>query len=245
MQNLGIKLTFPVSPTVFIGLACIAIFSTPAGAVPVTGSNNDLSNKAEWKALIEESNLPKNSRIELTLSNTDNKDSFFAGPTCENPILKLPKGSRLWGKTLVQTKCGEQLGWISVEAKVFMPVAVVFSPVKYLDELNDSNVRQEDIEISRYNFGSTWLDAASVIGKQATRPITNGVGIRPEMIRSKPSVNAGDSVKISLKGNGFQIMSEGVALTNAQTGQVVRVKTNQGKVLTGTAKNDLIVEVSL
>ena len=56
---------------------------------------------------------------------------------------------------------------------------------------------------------------------------------------------AGDRVKVVAAGPGFRIGTEGQALTRGLDGQSVRVRTEGGRVLTGTAVGEREVEVAL
>jgi flagella basal body P-ring formation protein FlgA len=59
-----------------------------------------------------------------------------------------------------------------------------------------------------------------------------------------PAVGQGDPVKLVGRGHGFSITTDAVALAAATEGQPVRVRLESGKILTGTAHDGRIVEVS-
>ncbi len=198
-----------------------------------------------WDALVDYTQLPTGARVEISPAQQEANQALYGTPSCPNPSYALPKGSRLWGRTLIQANCPGQMVWVAVDAKVFAPVAVASVPVKFQDLLNEDNTREEELEISKFPASSPWLTVNEVIGKQAGRQISSGAPIKADMVRIKPAVNTGDAVRLALKGAGFQIMADAVAMTSAQLGQTIRVKTAQGKVLTGTARSDLIVEVAL
>ena len=219
-----------LSVSLTMGIACAA---------------DNLADKAPWRQMVESSNLPKQARVELRLVPQEANDRLYGSPACDNPQYLLPKGGRLWARTLVQAKCGEQVSWVAVEAKVFMPVAVSAGIIQFQEDISDNNVQMAELEVSRFPITVQWADAGMLGGKQANRMIAAGTPIRMDMVKTKPSVNNGDIVKIALKGQGFQIMTEGTAMSSALSGQPVKVKTTQGKLLTGIARHDLIVEVSL
>jgi flagella basal body P-ring formation protein FlgA len=63
--------------------------------------------------------------------------------------------------------------------------------------------------------------------------------------RSVPVIKSGDIVKVVVHGNGFSIATDGVALGQAETGQPVRIRLDNGKMLQGIAQSGRRVEVKL
>jgi flagella basal body P-ring formation protein FlgA len=51
-------------------------------------------------------------------------------------------------------------------------------------------------------------------------------------------------VRITAKGPGFSVSSEGKALNNATEGQVVQVRTSSGQTVSGIARPSGIVEIT-
>ena len=58
-------------------------------------------------------------------------------------------------------------------------------------------------------------------------------------------VKHGDTVKVVMSGPGFAIGGTAVAMGEAELGEVVKIKTAQGKILHGVARDALVVEVNL
>ena len=69
--------------------------------------------------------------------------------------------------------------------------------------------------------------------------------MRAEQLRRRQWFAAGDPVRVVAAGPGFAVSGEGVALTPGLEGQAVRVRTESGRVVTGMAAGDKLVEVSL
>ena len=68
--------------------------------------------------------------------------------------------------------------------------------------------------------------------------------LRADQLRIPPSVQAGEAVRILLNGPGFSLASEGVALSAGIEGQTLRVRTENGRVLSGLVR-DRTVEIRL
>ena len=52
-------------------------------------------------------------------------------------------------------------------------------------------------------------------------------------LRVKPTISAGDPVRIRVLGSGFIVQANGFALSAGADGQTLRVRTESGKVLMG------------
>jgi flagellar basal body P-ring formation protein FlgA len=75
------------------------------------------------------------------------------------------------------------------------------------------------------------------------RAIEAGRVIALAALRELPAVSQGDPVRLIGVGQGFSIVTEAVALASAGPGQAVRIRTESGKMLTGTARTGRVVEV--
>lgn len=88
-------------------------------------------------------------------------------------------------------------------------------------------------------------DSGLAIGRTLTRALPAGQALTQGDIKLQQWVRAGETVKL-VAGNGeFQITGEGQALGTALEGQVVRARTDNGRVLQGVAAGDRLVRVPL
>jgi flagella basal body P-ring formation protein FlgA len=70
-----------------------------------------------------------------------------------------------------------------------------------------------------------------------------GQALRPEYLRPRPALAAGDAVRLLFRGEGFMVMAEARALSGAAEGESARVQLASGRQLTGTARAGRVVEV--
>jgi flagella basal body P-ring formation protein FlgA len=70
-----------------------------------------------------------------------------------------------------------------------------------------------------------------------------GAPLRADLLRSKPVVQQGQSVRVVSSGAGFSVSAEGRAIGTAGDGQVVQVRTPGGAILSGVARPGALVEV--
>ena len=105
----------------------------------------------------------------------------------------------------------------------------------------------EDITLQNVNLtqmpDGLFNDATQVIGKIATTNLTAGQPLRPQMLRAPYVVLRGQKVSLVVQGRGFSISSEGQALADAAEGQVVQVRNKSGRITSGIARINSVVEI--
>ena len=88
-------------------------------------------------------------------------------------------------------------------------------------------------------------DASLWLGYAATKPLTTGQTLRANMVRPAQVFQAGAQVKVVAQGAGFQIASDGQALTAGVVGQSARVRLDSGRVASGTVLDLKTVKIDL
>jgi flagella basal body P-ring formation protein FlgA len=86
-------------------------------------------------------------------------------------------------------------------------------------------------------------DPNQAIGHVSLVSLAAGIPLRQDSLRSQPAITQGQVIRLIVQGEGFQVSTDGHALNNASEGQLVKVKTNSGQVISGMAKQGGIVEV--
>lgn len=182
-------------------------------------------------------------RIEVTVQSVDQR---LANAPCARPEVFLPAGSRLWGRTRVGVRCADAGGWsvvLPVTVTIYGPALVATRPLPAQQPIAADDVREAQVEWTREAQGVV-TDAAQLDNRIAIRPIATGLPIPMAVLRAPQVVVQGDPVKIVGQGRGFAVTADAVALSAALDGQAVRVRTESGRILTGTARAGRVVEVS-
>lgn len=157
----------------------------------------------------------------------------------------LPSGNKLWGRASVGVRCKTSANWsiyVPVMVRVSGTALVAAHPIGRGTVLADDDVQLQTRDLTQYSSG-VFTSPDQVIGKTATLSIQAGDVLRPEQLRAALIIRQGQQVTLVAQGAGFKVSSEGVAMGNAATGQVVAVKTRSGQIIKGIAKGDGIVEV--
>lgn len=178
----------------------------------------------------------------------------------------LVPGVRLWGRSHVGVHCieslqsgdvglqaGQQSGSQSnllwtvqwpVTVRVFGQALLATRPLRALQPVAvATDVRAAELELSR-SFEGVVTNPDQLQGRVPGRAIGAGQPIPLDQLRAVMAVGQGDSVKLVASGSGFSIVTDGVALNGASEGETVRVRTEAGRVLSGTARADRVIEVS-
>ena len=160
----------------------------------------------------------------------------------------LPPGHRAWGRTRIGLRCVEgPVAW-----NVSMPLTVkVYAPALVARQALSAGttVAAEHLETTEVEWTATdspvHTDARPLVGRTLARPLAAGQAVREADMRKRQWFAAGDPVKLLVSGPGFAISGEGTALSPGVEGQLVRVRTEGGRTVSGRATGERQVEVLL
>jgi len=164
---------------------------------------------------------------------------------CPDVQVFLPTGSRAWGKTSVGVRCNAPSVWtIYVQATVNVTAQylVAAAPLAQGSVVTSQDLIFESGDLTQLPAG-VFTDQAQAIGRSVNISMNAGTVLRQEMLKTTPAVQQGQTVMVTSIGNGFSVEAEGQAMTNANQGQVVRVKVASGQVVTGIARSGGQVEI--
>jgi flagella basal body P-ring formation protein FlgA len=167
---------------------------------------------------------------------------------CERIEPYLPPGARAWGRSRVGLRCVQgPTPWnvyLPVTVKVFAPAWVAASALPAGSELQAGMLRQTEVDWAAMATPPV-PDAAKLVGRQLARPLPAGAAVRLSDLKQRQWFAAGDTVQLVARGSGFSVSGEGQAMSPGVEGQPVRVRTENGRVLTGQAVGQNRVEVQL
>jgi flagella basal body P-ring formation protein FlgA len=160
----------------------------------------------------------------------------------------MPAGTRLWGAARIGLRCTDA----AVRWNVFLPITVdVFGPalVAAVPLAAGRVLAADDLRNSEVNLAAARSAAITrsdvAIGRTLARPLAAGDALHAADLRSRQWFAAGDSVRLVAAGSGWRIHGEGQALAAGVEGQSVRVRTESGRVVSGVAVAERLVEVAL
>ncbi|WP_137939065.1 flagellar basal body P-ring formation chaperone FlgA [Chitinivorax sp. B] len=171
-------------------------------------------------------------------------DANLSLPACDKLEPFSIPNTKLVGRTVVGIRC-PNAGWsinVTLDIEQFGDAVVTKHPLRA-----GQLIRADDLQLQRMEVGRlpapplNMLDQA--IGRIPIAGIGSGVPIRAEMLRAPAAVLPGQSVRILVNGDGFQVSGEGKALGQAAIGQSISIRTSNGQVVTGVVTDTGVVSV--
>ncbi len=213
-----------------LAISLAALLASTSAAVLAA----DATLEARITQLVRAS-VADDSRVEVEIGQIDSRTRLAPCPRLEPYV---PAGTRLWGRTAIGLRCMEGANWsvsVPIQVRVFGQALVTTTALAAGASVGESDVRLAEVDLTRAGRQLV-SDPAQLANRVLAGPIAAGQPLRAEQLRMVQAVAAGDPVRIRLLGRGFEIAASGVALSGAGEGQAVRVRTDNGRVLSGTAR---------
>ncbi|MCB1955016.1 MAG: flagellar basal body P-ring formation protein FlgA [Rhodocyclaceae bacterium] len=167
-------------------------------------------------------------------------------PPCSALAAFLPEGQRAWGNTTVGVSCQEPAPWtayLTARVEVIGDYLVLARPLRA-----GQVVGPDDLSWQRGDLTSEGLDALTdatqAVGHPARIAVASGQPLKRAMLHLPPVVQRGQVVRVVTQGSGFSVSNEGKAMNSAGVGESVRVRLQKGRIVTGVAREDGIVDIS-
>ena len=185
------------------------------------------------------------SRVEVSLGQLDPR--LRLAP-CQSIEPYLPPGVRLWGKARIGLRC--KVGptpwnvYLPITVKVFGRALVVPGGAAAGSVLAEADLAEAEVDLAE-EFTPALLEPKLAVGRTLAQNLKPGQTLRQTHLKSRQWFVAGETVRVVASGPGFALESEGQALSNGIEGQPARVRTENGRVLTGLPSGERRVEVGL
>ncbi len=186
----------------------------------------------------------RGARVEVHMGSADPR--LRLAP-CRRAEAYLPAGQRALGRTRVGLRCVEG----TILWNVTLPVTVsLFAPGVVLRDALPAGAKltPEQLTLAEIDWGQAsgaLADMKAALGRELIRPLAAGAALQSADLRQRQWFAAGETVQIIARGAGFSVATDGEALSHGVEGQAVRVRTSGGRLLSGRATGDRVVEVML
>ncbi len=165
---------------------------------------------------------------------------------CAQTQAFLLAGAPAWGKSRVGLRCVKgPVAWqvfVPVTVQVWAPAAVSTAALPAGARLDESQFTQAEVDWAAAATPPHALPA-DLSERVLARPLAAGQPVRSTDLRTRQFFAAGDTVRLVAQGPGFAASSEGQAMQPGVEGQPVRVRTDSGRVVLGTASGPRRVEL--
>lgn len=167
---------------------------------------------------------------------------------CEQIQAFTPPGVPAAGRTRLGLRCerGATLWKVSVPVTVqlWRPALVARGPLAMGTPLDAEHLDLAEVDTAA-TAETPFRLLTEVQGRQLARPLDAGEPLRPADLKARQWFAAGDTVRVVALGAGWRIVTEGQAVSAGIEGRPARVKTEQGRLLTGKAVAEREMELRL
>ena len=175
-------------------------------------------------------------------------DSRLRLAPCARVEPYLPAGTRLWGKTRLGLRCVDG----SAKWNVFLPVTiqaygrawVIRGDIAPGAVLTQTDAMEAEVDWAE-ETSPIVADPAQWVGQVATRLLTTGQPLRQGMLKPAQVFQAGAQIRVVAQGPGFQVTSDGQALSAGVVGQPVRVRMEGGRIMSGVVLDTHTVQIAI
>ncbi|MDT8363611.1 MAG: flagellar basal body P-ring formation chaperone FlgA [Nitrosomonas sp.] len=172
-------------------------------------------------------------------------DSRLARQPCDYLETFLPAGAKMWGRFSVGVRCHGANSWtlyVPVEIAVIAQAAHTTHAIAAGKPLLEQDMIMREINLVRFSR-DVILEPRQAAGKVTMTALAAGQPIRQTQLRAPHVIMRGQKVQLIMTGTGFSVSTEGSALTDAATGELVQIRNQAGRVISGLARQDGRVEI--
>ncbi|MGY4829990.1 flagellar basal body P-ring formation chaperone FlgA [Sphaerotilaceae bacterium SBD11-9] len=236
-------------PLCLLRIAFLTWLSAWAGGVLAQASAAPLAdmlvNEAQRfvQAKVAEAGLPRTEVV------AGQPDARLRLAPCSQLKAYLPNGARLWGKTRVGLRCEKGVTlwnvYLPMTIKVFGQALVASSALPVGHVLSQGDFHQAEINLAEDLMNPPLTDASAVLGRTLGKALSPGQGLHARSLKPRQWFAPGDPVQIRVAGNGFAVAGSGQAVTAGMEGQIARVRTESGRVVSGKPVAERQLEIAL
>lgn len=218
--------------------------SNPVNPLPAALAK-DVARLVHDAATIVWGNSAQPPRFEVTVGPLDAR--LRLAP-CQQIAPYLPAGTRPLGRTRVGLRCLQgTVHWnvsLPIEVKVWAPSLVASTTLPAGTVLEARHLVSAEVDWAERPDPAVNQPSVA-LGRTLARGLAPGEALRHADLKTRLYFSAGDTVLIVAVGPGYAISSEGQAMGPGLEGQPARVRTESGRIISGTAVADRRIEVSL
>lgn len=188
---------------------------------------------------------PTSARVEVELGRLDPR--LRLAP-CEQIQPYLPPNQRMWGRTRIGIRClSGPTKWnvsLPLTIRVWAPAYVAVTDLPVGTELTQERLRLAETDIAG-EVGVIFTQPEAWMGRHLAKGLMAGEALRSTDLKLRQWVQPGDRVQVQAAGNGYAVSGEGQAMGVGLEGQDVRIRFDNGRMVTGRTVGERKVEVLL
>ena len=218
----------------------------PAEQPAPSGLDAELEQQVRTLALGSASSAPAGvTRVEVLVGQLDPR--LRLAP-CQRVEPYLPPNARLWGKSRIGLRCAQGLShwnvYLPITVKAYGRGLVATAGMNSGSVLKAGDLSEAEVDLAEDSTPAL-VDPSLAVGRTLAQSVRPGQSMRTGHLKARVWFAAGDTVKVLALGPGFALEGEAQALSNGIEGQPARIRTENGRVLTGQPIGERRIELSL
>jgi flagella basal body P-ring formation protein FlgA len=227
-------------------VAVSARAQSTAPAEPPSGLDTGLEQQVRQLALTgTATHTPGAPRVDVSIGQLDPR--LRLAP-CQHVEPYVPDGMRLWGKSRIGLRCTQGPSkwnvYLPITVRVFGTALVATGGIAAGTVLSATDLTQAEVDLAE-DSSVPLANADQAVGRTLARGLKPGQSLRQSHLKARQWFAAGETVTVLAQGDGFSVAGEAQALNPGIEGQLVRLRTESGRVLTGMPVGERRVEMPL
>ncbi|MCX7898467.1 MAG: flagellar basal body P-ring formation chaperone FlgA [Rhodocyclaceae bacterium] len=164
---------------------------------------------------------------------------------CARIAIALAPQARAFGATQLVARCLDAAGWrliVPVTIHVRAPYLVTARSLPAGKTLEEADLLEATGDLAQLP-ANVITAKEQALGRVTVAALAAGQPLRQEQLRAAPIIQPGQSVRVILRGAGFTVGNEGKALAAAAVGQTLKVRLDNGQIISGVVQPDGAIEV--
>lgn len=231
---------------------CLAVLPMVASAQAQTGLGALAGLSADMRVQVQDlaesgarAGMPAQARVDVQVGQLDPRLKLAP---CKQVQPYLPAGLQMWGRTRIGLRCVDgRARWnvtVPVQVRVFARAVVSAEPLASGVSLTQAQLAMAEIDIAAVP-GAVFTDVAGLLGRTLSRPVAAGEALSSSSLKMRQWFAAGETVQVRVSGPGYAVAGEGQAMAAGLEGQNVKVRFDNGRVVTGRVVGERRVELLL
>lgn len=168
-------------------------------------------------------------------------------PQCDKPLnVATVPGSREIGTISVAVRCEGSRPWSiygRATVRLYKQVAVLRNAVRQGTTLSPGDVEIAEKDAATLHSG--FLNPADVVGRPVRKTLSAGTVLLPAHLTTVKLIRRGQQIAIRAEQSAFQVSMAGVALSDGESGQRIRVRNaSSQRIIEGLVTADGAISVS-
>lgn len=199
---------------------------------------------------------PRGARVVVAAGAPDMR--LKLGPCSAGTVYLVP-GVPAWGSSRLGVRCTQGAAWniqLPVQVQIRAPAVVAAAALSSGTRLTTAQLSVAEVDWGAHasppaaagpgrQGASLFSNGQALQERVLSRPVAAGAPVRTADLQVRQWFAAGAMVSLVAVGGGFSVVTEGQALSPGLEGQLVRVRTEGGRVVAGQATGERRVEVPL